>query len=110
MNNLEKKGLGDGDQMREAGVAPGQCSLKSTLLWDRWALGVMGGPPRDKPPASTPITGPAAGRRNRPTANACSAGPETATCSQPNPRHAATLSRVAGRCEARPVGSDQRRL
>src|SRR5664279_3879626 len=82
---------------------------KKTLLWDHalWALlAAHPGPNRSVQAATRPV----ANRRNRLRASACSTGPETATCSPPNPRHAATLSRVAERCEGRPVVSDQRCL
>jgi len=82
---------------------------KKILLWDR--------PLRTRRTAHPEInrsvqitTGPVANRRNRLKASACSAGPKTATCPPPNPRSDATLSKVAGECEARTVVSDQRRL
>src|SRR6266700_2419744 len=82
---------------------------KKILLWDWSAPRPLTAHP-EKNRSVRGATGPVANRRNRLKASACSAGPKTATCPPPNPRHDATLSRVAGRCEARPVVSDQRRL
>src|SRR5438445_4822030 len=92
-----------------AGLTHSKGPAKETLLWDH----TLGALPAAHPEPNRSVqaaTGPVANRRNRLKASACSAGLETATCPPPNPRHAATLSTVAERCEAWLVVSDQRRL
>src|SRR6266540_3751669 len=93
----------------KAGVARRKVPEKKILLWDRPLCAPLTAHPEINRSVQAAM-GPVANRRNRLKASACSAGPETARCPPPNPRHDATLSRVAERCEARSVGSDQRRL
>src|SRR5437868_989734 len=92
-----------------AGVARRKVPEKKILLWDRPLCAPLTAHPEINRSVQA-ATGPVANRRNRLKASACSAGPKTATCPPPNPRRDATLSKVAGECEARTVVSDQRRL
>src|SRR5882724_5028677 len=101
-------GMGDSFFMR-AGLARRKVPEKKTLSWDHNLRALPAAHHEPNRPVQS-ATGPAANRRNRPKANACRNGPETATSPPPNPRHGATLSTVAERCEARPVVSDQRTL
>src|SRR6267143_3891074 len=91
------------------GLARRTLPQKKTLLWDQ-TLGCARRRPPETNRSVPAATGPVANRRNRLKASACSAGPETATSPPPNPRCAATLSRVAGRYGDRSVVSGQRRL
>src|SRR5438876_7305054 len=92
----------------------GWCRAQKTSGEENPFVGLVRSAPAHRPPRKKPLgagaTGPVANRRNRLKASAGSAGPKTATSPPPNPGHDATLAKVAGRCEARTVGSDQRRL